>query len=64
MRASPSSVTNVTATQPARYPASDGFWRRVRGLVNSLSSGAGGMRQAIERMNKLIDDARLDYPDQ
>ena len=63
--ASPRSVT-PTMTQGgfARPMARAGVFSFAQSFVSRISSGVAGLRQAVARMNKLIDDAQLDYPDQ
>src|SRR5579864_1959595 len=36
----------------------------VRNLLTAIGSGSVGARQAVERVNRLIDDAHLDYTDE
>ena len=65
MTASPRSVTpTMTPGAFARPMPRGGFFCVAQNLVSRIGSGVAGMRQAIARMNKLIDDAHLDYPDQ
>jgi hypothetical protein len=56
MSAAPDTVT--TALAPARSPRAS-----LRALGVALREAFAGMRQAIDRMNRLIDEARLDRGD-
>jgi hypothetical protein len=62
------SSNSVTTTIPPRRFASPiargGLSAVLRNLLTAIGNGFAGTRQAVERMNRLIDDARLDYPDQ
>jgi hypothetical protein len=65
MAASPHSATTTIA--PERFARSIARVRpsaRLRTLLNAIGNGFVGARQAVERMNRLIDNAHLDYPDQ
>lgn len=65
MALSPHSVTpTLTPVRFARPMARGGLFCLMGNLVGRINRGFADFRQAIERMNKLIDDAHLDYPDQ
>jgi hypothetical protein len=58
MSASPASVTAARAPQPGAP-----LRARLSRLALRLREGFTGARQAVDRMNQLIDEARLDQPD-
>jgi hypothetical protein len=58
MSASPDSVTAALAPRPGAP-----LRVRLRRLALRLREGFAGARQAVDRMNRLIDEARLDHPD-
>ena len=61
MAASPESVT----TAPAPRRAAPAFARvSLRAFLTLMRERLPGAREAVGRMNKLIDAAHLDYPDQ
>jgi hypothetical protein len=53
MSASPDAVTTAPRLAGAR----------LRRLALRLREGFTGARQAVDRMNRLMDEARLDQPD-
>jgi hypothetical protein len=55
----PSSDSVTTPLAPA--PAVARAW--LGALLAALREGFAGARQALDRMNKLIYEAHLDYPD-
>ena len=65
MTASPHSVTpTLTPGAFARPMARSSVFSFAQSLMSRIGSSVASMRQTIARMNKLIDDAQLDYPDQ
>jgi len=65
MAASPrSATTTISAGRFARPIVHGGLSARLRSLLTALGNGFVGARQAVERMNRLIDNAHLDYSDQ
>jgi hypothetical protein len=65
MAASSNSVT--TTIPPRRFAAPiarGGLSAFTRNLLIAIGNGFANTRQAVERMNRLIDDARLDHPDE
>jgi hypothetical protein len=65
MAASPNSVT--TTIPPRRFAsptARGGLSALLQNLLTATGNGFAGARQAVERMNRLIDDAHLDHPDE
>jgi len=65
MAASQDSVT--TALRPPRFAwslAGARTSRLILKLGRVIRDSVVGARQAIDRMKKLIDNARIDYPDQ
>lgn len=65
MAASPHSVTTTLPRERfARPTAHHGLSTALRNLLTAIENGFAGKRQAVERMNRLIDEAHLDYPDQ
>jgi hypothetical protein len=65
MAASPRSVTTTIPRERfARPVAHRGLSSTLRNLLTAIENGFAGTRQAVERMNRLIDEAHLDHPDQ
>jgi hypothetical protein len=65
MAASPNSVT--TTIPPRRFAspiAHGGLSDVLRHLLTAIGNGFAGTRQAVERMNRLIDEAHLDHHDE
>jgi hypothetical protein len=60
MSAAPDTLATARAPGP-RARALAGT--RLRRLALRLRGGFTGARQAVQRMNRLIDAARLDHPD-
>jgi hypothetical protein len=57
-------TTRIPARRVASPTAHGGLSAVLRNLSTAIGNSFANTRQAVERMNKLIDDARLDHPDQ
>jgi hypothetical protein len=65
MAALPHSATTTIAPERFARPIARGRpSARLRDLLTAIGNSFVGARQAVERMNRLIDEAHLDYPDQ
>jgi hypothetical protein len=65
MATSPNTVTTTIPSRCVGHPSTQGtLSASVRNLLTAIGNGFVGARQAVERMNRLIDDAHLDYPDE
>jgi hypothetical protein len=62
------SSNSVTTTIPPRRFAApiarSGLSALLGNLLTAIGNGFAGARQAVERMNRLIDDAHLDHLDE
>ena len=59
-----SATTTISAERFARPIVRGGLSAHLRNLLTAIGNGFVGARHAVERMNRLIDEAHLDYPDQ